>query len=323
MNVVAVWLGKSVLALLRLLGRRGNALPGLVVEKIFPGYLARAMATLPEGVVVVTGTNGKTTTTKMVATILGRAYRVLTNDTGSNFVRGAITATVEHATLVADGCPTTSRSSSSTRRGRCGSSTSSRRGGRCCSTSCATSSTGSARSTRPPRCWARSPPRPPAHVVLNRDDERIAALARRDAGRGDATTASRPHCARCSRPTRSSTAARCTSPTSRRRPSCCACRRRRTDADACGSTTSEHDVELRAEGPHNAQNATGAAALALTFGLDARHDRRRAGARCRQPSAAVSASRRRTAGGAAAGEEPGRVPADAAHPRHHARPIRS
>ena len=55
------------------------------------------MAALPEGVVVVTGTNGKTTTTKMVATILGERYRVLTNDTGSNFVRGAITATVEHA----------------------------------------------------------------------------------------------------------------------------------------------------------------------------------------------------------------------------------
>src|SRR4051812_49202109 len=55
------------------------------------------MARLPEGVVVVSGTNGKTTTTKMVATVLGRRYRVLTNDTGSNFVRGAITATVEHA----------------------------------------------------------------------------------------------------------------------------------------------------------------------------------------------------------------------------------
>ena len=33
----------------------------------------------------------------MVATILAEKYRVLTNDTGSNFVRGAITATVEHA----------------------------------------------------------------------------------------------------------------------------------------------------------------------------------------------------------------------------------
>src|SRR4029079_7526302 len=31
----------------------------------------------------------------------------------------------------------------------------------------------------------------------------------------------------------------------------------------------EYRVSMRAEGPHNAQNAAGAAALALTFGLDA------------------------------------------------------
>ena len=97
MNLLAVWLGKLVLGCLRLIGRRGNALPGLVVEKVFPRYLPRAMARLTHGVVVVTGTNGKTTTTKMVATILAERYRVLTNDTGSNFVRGAITTAVEHS----------------------------------------------------------------------------------------------------------------------------------------------------------------------------------------------------------------------------------
>ena len=98
MDVLAVWLGKLTLLALRAIGRRGNALPGLLVEKAFPRFLPRALARLPEGVVVVTGTNGKTTTTKMVATLLGERYRVLTNDTGSNFVRGAITATCERAT---------------------------------------------------------------------------------------------------------------------------------------------------------------------------------------------------------------------------------
>jgi len=98
MRQLAVWLGKLTLLALRILGRRGNALPGLVVERVFPRFLPAALATLPEGVVVVSGTNGKTTTTKMVATLLGQRYRVLTNDTGSNFVRGTITATVEHST---------------------------------------------------------------------------------------------------------------------------------------------------------------------------------------------------------------------------------
>ena len=98
MNLAAIWSAKIVGAVLRLAGRRGNALPGLIVEKIFPGFLPKALARLSAGTVVVSGTNGKTTTTKMVATILAGRYRVLTNDTGSNFVRGAITAVCEHAT---------------------------------------------------------------------------------------------------------------------------------------------------------------------------------------------------------------------------------
>ena len=69
----------------------GTALPGLVVERIDPSFLARALSTLPAGVVVVTGTNGKTTTTKMVVELLrAGGLTVLTNKTGSNFTRGII-----------------------------------------------------------------------------------------------------------------------------------------------------------------------------------------------------------------------------------------
>ena len=35
-DLIATWLGKLTLLGLRLIGRRGNALPGLVVEKVFP-----------------------------------------------------------------------------------------------------------------------------------------------------------------------------------------------------------------------------------------------------------------------------------------------
>src|SRR6185503_15427532 len=97
MGIVAIWLGKLILLALRLAGRRGTALPGLVVEKLFPGFLPRRLARLRHGVVVVSGTNGKTTTTKMVATVLGRRYRVLTNDTGGNFVRGCLTAVLQRS----------------------------------------------------------------------------------------------------------------------------------------------------------------------------------------------------------------------------------
>jgi UDP-N-acetylmuramyl tripeptide synthase len=267
MNRLAVWLGKLTLFALRLLGRRGNALPGLVVEKVFPGYLPRAMATLPEGVVVVSGTNGKTTTTKMLATILSERYRVLTNDTGSNFVRGAITATIEHATWggrlpydvavfeldeawavrFAAVVPPRRTLLLNVMRDQLD------RFGEIDTTAALLGKVASATT---------------GSVILNRDDERIAAL-------GSVTAA----------------AATYYGVTSDLRPLF------PTDEELYGGPIAYGDsyadvelsalpstetptielrigdvlerLQLRAEGPHNAQNAAGAAAVALTFGMDA------------------------------------------------------
>lgn len=95
MQLLGTILGKATFAALRLSGRSGSALPGLVVEKFFPGYLSHALETLPQGVLVVSGTNGKTTTTSLLVALLeSQGLRVLTNETGSNFVRGVVSATV-------------------------------------------------------------------------------------------------------------------------------------------------------------------------------------------------------------------------------------
>lgn len=92
-------IGKSVRQVARLRGG-GSALPGLVVEKLDPGYLARALGRLPHGVVAVSGTNGKTTTTKMIVEILeAQGLRVFTNRTGSNFSRGVVAAAVQEASI--------------------------------------------------------------------------------------------------------------------------------------------------------------------------------------------------------------------------------
>lgn len=85
-------LGKAVRYAARLRGG-GSALPGLFVEKIDPGFIKSTLAQLPRGVVVISGTNGKTTTTKMVVELLeGQGLKVFTNRTGSNFVRGVAAA---------------------------------------------------------------------------------------------------------------------------------------------------------------------------------------------------------------------------------------
>ncbi|CAM2986698.1 Mur ligase family protein [Actinomyces slackii] len=72
-------------------GSGGTAFPGLVMERTDPGFLSRTLGRLPHGVIVVSGTNGKTTTTKMVVQLLReQGLRVFTNRTGSNFVRGVL-----------------------------------------------------------------------------------------------------------------------------------------------------------------------------------------------------------------------------------------
>jgi UDP-N-acetylmuramyl tripeptide synthase len=92
MNPLSVLVGKAVRRASRLRGG-GSALPGLVVERMDPGFMGRALSSLEHGVMVVSGTNGKTTTTKMVVELLeGQGLTVFTNRTGSNFTRGVAAA---------------------------------------------------------------------------------------------------------------------------------------------------------------------------------------------------------------------------------------
>ncbi|HSX43450.1 MAG TPA: MurT ligase domain-containing protein [Candidatus Saccharimonadales bacterium] len=76
----------------------GQSMPGLVVETLVPGYLKVMLARLPDGIVIVTGTNGKTTTTKMIVELLRtNGKKVLTNATGSNLTRGIISTVSREA----------------------------------------------------------------------------------------------------------------------------------------------------------------------------------------------------------------------------------
>lgn len=98
--LVASVLGKGVRWGTRLLGGSGSTLPGLVVERLVPRAVPGLLAQLPRGVVLVTGTNGKTTTTMLLTALLrDQGLRVATNPTGSNFVRGVASALVDQADL--------------------------------------------------------------------------------------------------------------------------------------------------------------------------------------------------------------------------------
>ena len=85
----------------------GSALPGKVVEKIDPGFLTRTLGQLPLGVVLVSGTNGKTTTSRMIEQAFADAgLRYFSNKSGANLLTGIIAVFAQHATL-SGRCPYT------------------------------------------------------------------------------------------------------------------------------------------------------------------------------------------------------------------------
>lgn len=100
-NFLGTIIGKLVRLAVFFRHNGGHALPGLIVDRLLPNYITTMLSQLPEGIVFVTGTNGKTTTTKMVVHLLEKnGKRVITNSTGSNMVRGIVSGLAKDATII-------------------------------------------------------------------------------------------------------------------------------------------------------------------------------------------------------------------------------
>ncbi len=78
----------------------GTSLPGMVARRIAPDVLARVRPGRDLHTVLITGSNGKTTTARFVTALLrGEGLRVATNSAGANLVQGVTTMVVEAADL--------------------------------------------------------------------------------------------------------------------------------------------------------------------------------------------------------------------------------
>jgi lipid II isoglutaminyl synthase (glutamine-hydrolysing) len=95
----AVLAGRVASALSRTLGRGGGTvIAGHVVPRLAPQALARLSAALPDGVVLVSGTNGKTTTSRLLAQVLGASgRRIVHNRAGANLLTGIVSALAQAA----------------------------------------------------------------------------------------------------------------------------------------------------------------------------------------------------------------------------------
>jgi len=96
---LAIAAGQSVGIASRGLRRGGGTtLPGLVARRIDPHTLRKLTARLPQGVALLSGTNGKTTTTRMIAATLAADGRALLhNRAGANLVSGVTTTALTGA----------------------------------------------------------------------------------------------------------------------------------------------------------------------------------------------------------------------------------
>ncbi|WP_291493583.1 MurT ligase domain-containing protein [Desulfurella sp.] len=97
--VLSLISAKAITKLAGLLKKGATALPGYFVEKLNPDFLKTISPQL-ENCVLVTGTNGKTTTSGLIVHLLTKENKkVINNHSGSNLKRGVISSIVPHLSL--------------------------------------------------------------------------------------------------------------------------------------------------------------------------------------------------------------------------------
>ncbi len=99
---VEVALARAAGRLSRLSGRGGGTtLPGKLLAAVDPGAITALASRLPQGSVVISATNGKTTTAALAASILSQRATLARNAAGANLVSGVAStlATADRAEL--------------------------------------------------------------------------------------------------------------------------------------------------------------------------------------------------------------------------------
>lgn len=89
----ALWVSKAVLLLCNLLKSRGSTTPGRIALKICPDFITVSAKKVKEKIILVCGTNGKTTTNNLINSALEKAgYVTVCNKDGANMLSGIAAA---------------------------------------------------------------------------------------------------------------------------------------------------------------------------------------------------------------------------------------
>jgi len=99
-KLLAVWVTKVLIFLGKLGGKKGSSTPGRFAFKICPNILNDLSSQVRGGIIVVCGTNGKTTTNNLLySTLVAQGKKVVCNNVGANMLEGVTTAFVNASNL--------------------------------------------------------------------------------------------------------------------------------------------------------------------------------------------------------------------------------
>ncbi len=99
-KLLAIWLAKLSIFVSRVLGKKGSTMPGRIALKIYPSILKELASGVKKDIVVVCGTNGKTTTNNMLYKLLSlKSKKIVCNLLGANMLEGVTSAFIEASLL--------------------------------------------------------------------------------------------------------------------------------------------------------------------------------------------------------------------------------
>ncbi|HSX19216.1 MAG TPA: MurT ligase domain-containing protein [Candidatus Saccharimonadales bacterium] len=96
---LAILVGKTIGLINKLTGSGATAAPGLYALKIDPNLIKKLSGKIEFGNVVISGTNGKTTTTRLTSHILPAKYKIIHNRQGSNLLRGIASTLIKNTSI--------------------------------------------------------------------------------------------------------------------------------------------------------------------------------------------------------------------------------
>lgn len=99
-RILAVWSARLIKTACQITGKQGVTLAGKIALSIYPPILSELAKEIRKDIFVVCGTNGKTTTNNLLASVIkAGGNKVVCNSTGSNMLNGVVSSFVLSAKM--------------------------------------------------------------------------------------------------------------------------------------------------------------------------------------------------------------------------------